>query len=354
MIALSSLQEYLKSAAPEIDAEIDRFLPRTFSKGWYLRYFGKPDFSLDTEAVQKSISGPIWDFLSRGGKRWRPALMLLACEAVGGKKKDALQFTPIPELAHSGSVIVDDVEDNSALRRGKPSLHITYGVDIAVNAGNSVYFLPLLILLKKSRLSPEAKVMVYELYVSEMAKLSIGQGMDIFWHHGDKTVMENEYLQMCSLKTGSLARLAVGLGGILGGGSVKQVAALKDFATSIGIGFQIQDDILNLNPMEGWGKETGDDIKEGKRTLMVIHAFSVLPEKEKERLKWILDSRINSELEVKEAIETLERSGSIDYAKEVAVELVSRSWEKLDSVLPKSKAKVLLRQFADYMVERKI
>ncbi len=351
---MKGLREFLKKTAGEVDAEIENFFPKKFSAGWYSKHLGKPEFALDSGAAQGAISSPVWDFLSRGGKRWRPALMLLACEAVGGRKADALPFTPIPELAHSGSVIVDDVEDNSALRRGKPSLHIEYGVDIAINAGNALYFLPLLPLALDKKLSPEKKSLVYALYVSEMSKLSFGQGIDIFWHNGHKDATEQEYLQMCSLKTGSLARMAVGLGATLGGASRRQFEALTEFATSIGVAFQIQDDILNIKPNEGWGKETGDDIKEGKRTLMAIHAFSALPEKERARLTWILDSRNNSDNEVREAIDMLEKSGSIEYAKKTAASLVSGSWAKLEKSLPATRAKGMLKEFAEYVVERSV
>lgn len=351
---MNGLQDFLRGTAAEVDAEIEKFIPKKFSRDWFASCLGSPEFGFDADAVQGAISTPLWDFFSRGGKRWRPALMLLACEAAGGRKKDAMPFAPIPELAHSGSVIVDDVEDGSTLRRGQPSLHITYGVDIAVNAGNTLYFLPLLPLIKSRTLSPAKKVLIYELYVSEMTKLSVGQAMDIYWHHGHKDASEAEYLQMCSYKTGSLARLATGLGAILGGASNKQSDALKEFATSIGVAFQIQDDILNIKPKEGWGKETGDDLKEGKRTLMVIHAFSVLPEKERARLRWILDSRNNSDAEVREAIALLEKSGSVEYAVNCAEEMVLRCWKKLAPTLKESKAKTLLKEFADYVVEREV
>jgi len=351
---LSALHSFLAASASEVDSEIEKFFPKKFRTAWVQQNIGRPEFGFDADAAQKSITDPVWDFLMRGGKRWRPALMLLACESVGGKKKDALALTPIPELAHTGTIIVDDIEDNSALRRGKPSLHIIYGVDIAINAGNALYFLPLLSLLNKPSLGAEKKAAIYELYIREMSKLSLGQGMDIYWHRGNRAVSEQEYLQMCSYKTGSLARLAVGMGAILGNATPRQLEALVDFATSIGVAFQIQDDILNIKPREGWGKETGDDIKEGKRTLMVIHAFSKLPEKGRSRLKWILDSRHNSELEVKEAIGLLESEGSVQYAEKFANEMVAKSWKKLDASIENSKAKSLLREFADYMVKRSV
>src|SRR3989344_5716155 len=151
------LERFLADIAKEVDYELEKFFPRHASKKLYADYFGEPEFGFDSEACQMALNGPIWNFLSRGGKRWRPCLMLLACEALGGFKKTVLPFTPIPELIHNGTIIVDDVQDNSTLRRGKPSLHIEYGVDIAVNAGNALYFLPLLSLVKGPKLSLEKK-----------------------------------------------------------------------------------------------------------------------------------------------------------------------------------------------------
>ncbi|VVC00209.1 Short chain isoprenyl diphosphate synthase [uncultured archaeon] len=353
-MVVSGLDSFLRKTAAEVDAEIENFFPKRVSGRWFSGYLGRMEFGFDSEAVQRSVAGPVWDFLSRGGKRWRPALMILACEAVGGRKKIVMPFTPIPELIHNGTIIIDDLEDNSTLRRGKPALHISYGVDVAVNAGNTLYFLPLLKLVQDKGLSPEKKSAIYDLVVSEMVKLSLGQAMDINWHRGIGQVSEGQYLQMCSFKTGSLARAAVGLGAILGDSGKKQLSCLLDFATSIGVAFQIHDDILNVKPQEGWGKETGDDIKEGKRTLMVIRAFAVLPENEKQRLRFILDSKSNSDAEVKEAIGLLEKCGAVGYASNAAKALVSKCWKKLDASLKASEAKSLLKEFADYVVERKI
>jgi len=157
---------------------------------------------------------------------------------------------------------------------------------------------------------------------------------------------------MCSYKTGSLARMAAKLGAIIGGASEEQINALGDFATCIGIAFQIQDDILNIKPEENWGKETGDDINEGKRTLMVIHAFSILSSEKKIRLEQILDSKNSSTKEINEAISLIESADSINYAKKFVKEFVSKKWSALEEVLPNSESKKLLKEFADYVIKR--
>jgi geranylgeranyl diphosphate synthase, type I len=347
------LNVFLEKTRKEVDAELESFFPKKASVQWASKTLGKSDYGFDELAVQNAVFNPVWDFLERGGKRWRPALMLLACESVGGKKADALKFSIIPELLHNGTIMVDDVEDNSLLRRGKKATHLIYGVDVAVNAGNLMYYLPMA-LVYNSGLAAEKKAGIYDSYSREMLRLSFGQAMDIQWHHGCDDVSENQYLEMCSYKTGSLARFSVVLGGILGGASENQLAALSKFATSIGIAFQIQDDILNIKPPEGWGKEVGDDIKEGKRTLIVIHAFSVLSAEKKVRLIEILNSENASDADVAEAICVLSESGSIDYASRFAKKIVLESWKRLEELINDSDAKNMLRAFADYVVQRKI
>jgi len=349
-----SLEKFLKESAKNIDEELEKFFPKKITAKWVSQYLGDPEFSFDENSSQKAVVDPIWDFLARGGKRWRPTLMLLACEAVGGNKKEAMPFTVIPELVHNGTIMVDDVEDNSSLRRGKQSTHLIYGVDVAINAGNAMYFLPLVTLINDNNISTEQKVTIYDLYAKELLKLSFGQAMDIYWHNGHSDVTEQQYLQMTSYKTGSLSRLAVGLGAILGKGSKKQISVLSDFATSLGVAFQIHDDVLNLKPVKDWGKEIGDDIQEGKRTLIIIHAFSVISPGKKNRLTKILDAKKNTAAEIKEAISILDESGSIDYAKKFAKDIVVESWLNLSKCLDESDAKKMLKEFADYVIKRKI
>ncbi|MBI4210408.1 MAG: polyprenyl synthetase family protein [Candidatus Diapherotrites archaeon] len=349
------LEAFLKSTALEVNAQLESFFPRGLTDGWIAANLGKPKFVVDLGASQKSMVEPIWEFLSRGGKRWRPALMILATEAVGGRKKDALPFTVMPELAHNGSIIIDDVEDRSTLRRGKPCTHIIYGTDIAINAGTALYLIPLAKLFANSRVPAAKKAQMYDNYAVELLRLSFGQALDIHWHHGNGVPTEDQYLQMCYYKTGTLARLAVSLGAILGGASKSQLDALGEFAGSIGVAFQIQDDILNILPQNDlWGKELGDDINEGKRTLLVIHALKTLSPEKASRLMEILDAKQNSKSEVSEAISLLLECGSVEYARKVAKDLVMKSWKKLDPKLKDSRAKAMLKEFADYLIERKI
>ncbi len=217
--------------------------------------------------------------LDRGGKRWRPALFLLICEALGKKAKDYLDFAIIPEVVHNGTLVIDDIEDSSDVRRGKPCTYKIFDIDIAVNAGNAMYYLPLLPLMEKRKEIPVEKLTdIYQIYVQEMINLSVGQAMDIAWHRSlanADQISEEDYMQMCAYKTGTLARMAAKLAAVIAGADGQLVEKLGHFAESIGIAFQMQDDILDLTGKEFAVKKgcLGGDITEGKRSLLVIHTL---------------------------------------------------------------------------------
>lgn len=347
----------LAKKKPLVEREIEKVLPRKASEKWLCRVVGRADYSYDTATISNEFNKPVWEFLDRGGKRWRPILMLSACKAVGGTEKNALPFTPMPELIHEGTIIVDDIEDNAEIRRGKKAMHLLTGIDTAINNGNALYFLPLVLLYRNTKkLSEKKRLQIYDLYGEEMLRLSLGQAMDIHWHKGKKSdVKEEDYLQMCTYKTGVLARLSAKLGGILGNGTKKQINALGKFAESLGVGFQIQDDILNIAPASGkWGKEIGEDISEGKRTLLVLHALKKLNKRDSRELLRILNAHTKNKAKIKRAISLIKKAGSINYAREKAKKIVSESWKRLEGMLPENEGKKELKAFAQFMVEREI
>ncbi len=335
----------------DVEKVLHEFLPQKITAEWVEKAVGKAKWHQDTGAITKAVSVPVWDFLSRGGKRWRPVLMLLCCEAVGGDTGKILPFAVIPELIHNGSLIVDDIEDNSELRRGKPVLHRIFGTDIALNAGNTLYMLPFMA-VRDSKLAADVKNRVYEIIATQMLKCHFGQAIDIYWHSGraEKIPTEQEYLQMCANKTGSVAAMAAKLGALLGGGTEQQIDALGEFAEATGVVFQIQDDILNIEG--GVGKEYGDDIKEGKRSLLAIHALNIGNAKDKMRLLEILGMHTSDKSLIAEAIGIITMSGSIGYAKKIAAELAENAWRKAETAMPESEAKKRLKELAEMLISR--
>src|SRR3989338_1372122 len=342
-----------------IDSCIKKYIPEHFDEKYLEWALGKARYKYSAEALNKAIAEPVWDLLNRGGKRWRPVLFLLIAEALGGDPKKYLDLVVVPEVIHNGTLMVDDIEDQSETRRGKPCTHKTFGEDIAINAGNTMYYLPLLVLMKnKDKFDDKTLVKLYETYVQEMINVSSGQATDIAWHKGianSEDITEAEYMQMCAYKTGCLARMAAKLGAIVAGSDDSTVEKIGKFAEAIGVAFQIQDDVLSASG-EAFQKKKGygDDITEGKRTLMVIYTLKKADGKDKKRLVEILNLHTRDEKLITEALLLLKKYGSVDYAKGVAKEMVKNTWKEVDTLLKPSDAKEKLKKFVDYLVEREI
>jgi len=358
-----NIEEVLQEKKHFIDKKIEKYLPRKIDSKSLEFMIGKPRYEYSIPAIQNAIVNPIWDLLDRGGKRWRPALFLMIVEALNGDIEKVSDFVIIPEVVHDGTLMADDVEDSSALRRGKPCTHVVFGADIAINAAEAMYFIPTLV-LRKNRDLIDNKILLraYEIYHEDLTSLTVaGQAVDIYWHHGFETVdeiTESKYLQMCAGKTGSLARMSARLAAALSGASEKQEFLLGKFAETIGVAFQIQDDILNLTSESGKGQFTkdyiGSDITEGKRTLMIIHALKNAKNDEKARLTEILNMHTSDKKLICDAISIIKKYGSVDYAKKRAKEIVKDAWKDIDPILAESKSKAVLNAFADYLIERDI
>ncbi len=310
--------------------------------------------------MNKAIADPIWDLLDRGGKRWRPVLFLLICEALGKKPINFLDFAIIPEVVHNGTLMIDDVEDSSDLRRDKKCTYKIFGLDIAVNAGNSMYYLPLLpLIMNRKKISAETLRDIYEVYVQEMINLSMGQAMDIAWHKGladTDHLTQEDYLQMCAYKTGTLSRMAAKIAAVLSETSEELIEKLGDFAESIGVAFQMQDDVLDLTEEKFAEKKgaLGMDITEGKRTLIVIHTLKVANLQEKKRLIQILDMHTSDQKLRDEAINIMKKNGSIKYVTEIASKMVEDSWLAVENYFVASDAKEKLKAFAQFLIHRSI
>jgi len=284
---------------------------------------------------------------------------LLIAEALGGDEELVLPVTCLCEMAHNGTLMIDDIEDNSLMRRGKKCIHLEYGVDIAINAGNALYFLPLLIFkdyYDQKKIDNELLIRCYQYYSQELLNIHLGQGLDIYWHQGNKNPNADEYLQMCAYKTGVLARLSARLGALLSGASEEFIHRIGRFAEAIGVAFQIQDDLLNISGEEFSKKieVMGEDVSEGKRSLMVIHSIKTAPEEKSKRLIEILNSKTKDPVVIKEAIDIMKSTDSLNHAKQEASKIISQAWDDVQKLLPENESKDKLRVFANYLIERKI
>jgi len=356
-ITARNIEEVLESYRPIVDAAIERHIPRRLDGKKMERGVGKPSYAYDFDAATNAVNDPIWNLLDRGGKRWRPALTMIVAGCLGREPSELADVAAASEIIHNGTLMVDDVEDSSDMRRGKPCTHIKYGVDIAVNAGNAMYYLSMLPFLRDRKKYGEKQTLAaYDAYIEEMVRLSYGQGMDIYWHRGGASdVTEDQYLQMCAFKTGTIARLAAKWGAIFAGGTDAQVDAAGKLAESIGVSFQIQDDVLNLLGEEGkYGKDPGGDISEGKRTLLVIYALKHSKKEDAQKLVEILDGHTKDKKKIASAIAIIRQSGAFAHANAVARKIVVSAWDGFDSEFPKSEHKEVLRLLADYVIDRSV
>jgi geranylgeranyl pyrophosphate synthase len=183
--------------------------------------------------------------------------------------------------------------------------------------------------------------------------------MDIAWHKGladANHLTEEAYMQMCAYKTGTLARMAAKMAAVLADANDELVEKIGRFAESMGVAFQIQDDLLDIISQEFARKKggRGQDITEGKRSLIVIYTLKKASQQDRERLIEILNMHTSDEKLKEEAIGIIEKYGAIEYAKNYTRKIVEESWKEIDPLLSASKAKEKLRAFANYLIQRKI
>jgi octaprenyl-diphosphate synthase len=266
-------QEYTQQLS-KIERELETWLPENPDALWAEKVFTAVGKKTDEESMRFLLS-PLRELVFRGGKRWRPLLMTLVCEALGSGDK-SIPLTPVVEFSHNASLIHDDIEDESDIRRGSPAIHKIYGVDTAINSASFFYFLSSSCIDNSTF---QNKEIIYKYWLESMRRLHLGQAMDINWHRNVSMVpKEEDYYLMCRMKTGSLARLAAELGAFAAGASAETAAALGEAADMMGVGFQILDDVKNLTSGIP-GKKRGDDIVEGKKGLPVLLFMNKYPEK---------------------------------------------------------------------------
>jgi geranylgeranyl diphosphate synthase, type I len=282
--------------------------------------------------------------IEAGGKRLRPSILLLGAQTVQPDiATDAILPAAVAvELIHNFTLIHDDIMDADATRRSIETVHTKWGVSEGILAGDVLYAKAFEV-LSYTRKEPEDVIKCLRLLSKACLHICEGQWLDITFEN-NKNVSEADYLDMVQKKTAVLYAASLAMGGILGAGTEDEVNALWDFGIAMGIGFQIRDDVLDLiTPYEVLGKDRASDLIEGKMTLIMIHAL---------KHGIMLDSsKLTAEDEIDQAIEALQKAGSIEYAMEKARELLQVGKARL-SVIADSEAKSELLTLADYMISR--
>lgn len=225
---------------------------------------------------------PIIYSMSGGGKRIRPALLLLCCEAFGGRVQDALPAAAAVEMFHNFTLLHDDIMDNAAVRRGKASVPARWGENVAILSGDAMMIYSYQLL----RQVPESKLArIMEIFTSMALQVCEGQQYDMDFESRRK-VSVVEYMHMIELKTSVLLGGAAMIGATLGEASEEDCRKIYRYALELGLAFQLQDDMLDSYGTEKeLGKKIGGDILEGKKTCLMLHAMSRAAEKDREILR---------------------------------------------------------------------
>ena len=330
----------------------------------------------DAQKIQKNLlktTAPVNEFISNilqdkkpvqiyeasrhlieaGGKRLRPFLTIKACEAAGGNAKDAIPFAAAVEILHNFTLVHDDVMDHDSLRRGKPTVHTKYGEPMAILAGDMLFAKVYQSVLDyaPAHISSEDVVYALQKITDSIITLCEGQVLDISFPKATD-VSEEDYLFMISGKTSALFKACAEVGAIAAGAQIEVVDALGKFAWDAGITFQIIDDILGVTADEKTlGKPVGSDIREGKKTIIMIHALKNADGNQKKTLLEAMKGEEATHEEIEAAVEVLREVGSIEYAKKEAEKHLETAFESLN-IVKDSDAKNQLISLVNYFVQR--
>ena len=283
--------------------------------------------------------------LFAGGKRIRPYLTVITYMLKRDNIEEVLPAAAAVELIHNYTLIHDDIMDNDDERRGKPTVHVVFGEPTAILAGDLLYAKAFEAV---SRIKDNMKAHeVLKILSNACVEVCEGQAMDMEFENYYPTM--EEYLEMIRKKTGALLEASVEIGAVMADCNEEERKALKEYAKRIGLTFQIQDDVLDLiGDKKKLGKPVGSDIREGKKTVIVIHALKTLDDDKKKRLLEILGNKDIGDEEIKEAIEILKPS--IEYAKELMKQKTEEAKDYL-KIFDKDRRKIL-EDLADFIIDR--
>jgi geranylgeranyl diphosphate synthase, type II len=361
MAALSRAEE-LSAELPPLDyGSLALFLSGT--SDWMLRAL--PRYLPQGEPAE-FLYDLVRDYPLRGGKRFRPALLLLSCALAGGDPARAVPSAVALELFQAFALVHDDIEDGSLVRRGKPALHRLHGVPLAINAGDLLYGLVYEALLDNEALfGPSRALAVMREFAEAFRRTFEGQALDIGWIRAGRIPDRAGFETMIRLKTAWYSgRGPCRIGAGLAGAAAGVLDALGTYGERLGIGFQIRDDLLNLTEDSagaapkpgggGYGKERGGDIAEGKRTLIVIEMLERLPPAEAKRVAEILTlpPERTSPRDIAWTIAAAERCGALEAARRQCGAHGEAALSALNA-LPDSPQRRLLAELAQFLTQER-
>lgn len=287
--------------------------------------------------------------LAGGGKRIRAVLVMLACEAVGGSGRDALDAGAAVEMLHNFTLVHDDIMDSAATRRGRMTVHTKWDEGTAILVGDVMIGLAYRMLGRKV---PPNALEVFDAFTRGIIDVCEGQTLDReFETRRDITL--DDYMQMIAMKTGRLVEMAAEVGGLAGEGTPEQIEALQCYARHIGQAFQIQDDLLDITADEAeFGKRIGGDVIEGKKTYLLVRAIeSISGGSDRELLDRLLRDKGLPSDDIPAMLDLYQRNGILDAARQDVHHYIELAEADL-APLPATPARDMLGWFAQMLMTR--
>jgi geranylgeranyl diphosphate synthase, type II len=307
------------------------------------------------------------DYPSRPGKGIRPSLLLATCQAFGGSVGEAIGPAVAIELAHNAFLVHDDVEDGSRQRRGRPTLHRRHGTPLAVNAGDALAVLALEPLRDGTPLSGRVSRRVSDKFLAMLTRTIEGQATELGWRADNVVDLEpTDYLALITQKTCWYTTVwPLRVGALIGSAGTAPLEPMTRFGFYLGAAFQIRDDLLNLVGSEArYGKELLGDLREGKRTLMLIHLLASAAPDERRALVAYLGAAADQqgaggepapELRAEEVLDLMVRHGSLEFAFQFGQGIATAAYESFHQAfvdVPPSAHRDFVEALIPYMLER--
>lgn len=341
---MKPLGKFLKFSK-EIDESIKKIHPKKIDSNYLSFVSGKITYKNLSKQIEAGCFNPNWDMLKRRRSNLRPIIFLLSIGGLGKNPARYVKYASILEMIHNGTLIHDDIEDCAKVRRDDKPIYLKYGLDVAVNSANILYFAPFLFFRKYPKdFSEKTKLKAYDCLLEHLNRVTWGQAIDIYWHNKSNVPSLKDYLQMCCYKTGAIDRMVFSFAGILSGKNQKTIFNLEKFGEKLGICFQIHDDFLDvcsINRKAIGNKTLGNDISEGKKSLVNILALQKLDKPESKVLLKILSEQTNKKNKILRALKLIIESGALEQTLKIARKEFNHLKKDCLSIFDKKHGKIM-------------
>lgn len=294
-----------------------------------------------------SLYEPNEYFLSWGGKRIRPVMCLMGNELFDEIHPDSFELATAIELFHNFTLIHDDIMDEAPLRRGMETVHMKYGLSTALLAGD-------VMLIKAydylNKIQPQYLHRIIHLFNKTAREVCEGQQMDMDFEQSSSVSLD-DYIHMISLKTSVLLAASLEMGAIIGGASEGNCKHLYAFGKNLGIAFQVQDDYLDaFGDPEKFGKDVGGDIRQNKKTFLMLHALEVANAEQRSRLLQLMQQ--NPQDKVEQVLQIFRDCNIDEWAKELKDKYLQTALQHLEAIAVRSVRKEPLQELANFLIQR--